>query len=240
MSWKTRIIGGGLAAVALGLLAGAGAWYFVLRSDAPPPVSLAAAIESASTASALTPAASAAAEAGLEGEWTLVQGATSFVGYRVQEELAGIGSTTAVGRTQSVEGNLTFDGSAITEVEITVNLSTLASDKSMRDNALRMQALETGAYPTATFVLATPITIASVPNESETISQTVKGNLTLHGVTNEITLRVQGVIQAGQLLVVGSTDIEFADYNIEQPRAAAVLSVEDHGTLELQLTFAKA
>ena len=59
-------------------------------------------------------------------------------------------------------------------------------------------------------------------------------------MTNEIALEVQGVIQGGQLFVVGSTEIEFADYNIEQPRSAAVLSVEDHGTLELQLTFTKA
>ena len=176
MNWKTKIISAGLAAVTLGALAGASAWYFVIRSDAPPPVSLAAAIESAqSTSTAST--ASAAAEAGLEGEWTLVQGASSFVGYRVQEELAGIGSTTAVGRTQSLEGNLVFAGDAITDVTITANLATLASDKSMRDQALRMQALQTGAYPTAIFELTSPIAIAELPEEGETVTQTVTGTL---------------------------------------------------------------
>jgi hypothetical protein len=37
--------------------------------------------------------------------------------------------------------------------------------------------------------------------------------------------------------VVGSIDIVFADYAIEQPTSFAVLSIEDHGTMELQLHF---
>jgi hypothetical protein len=118
-------------------VAGAGVWYFAIRSDAPPPVSLEAAIDAASARSAAAPAASASVEAGLAGEWTLVRGASSFVGYRVQEELAGIGSTTAVGRTQSLEGSLVFDGETITDVEVAADLSTLTSDKSMRDGARR-------------------------------------------------------------------------------------------------------
>jgi hypothetical protein len=35
--------------------------------------------------------------------------------------------------------------------------------------------------------------------------------------------------------VVGSLDIKFSDYDVETPTSAAVLSVEDHGQLELQL-----
>lgn len=240
MSWKTKIIGAGIAAVMLGLLAGTATWYFLVRSDAPPPVNLAAAIESANSAGATAQAASAAAEAGLEGEWTLVQGASSFVGYRVQEELAGIGSTTAVGRTQGLTGSLTFDGDAITKVGVTADLMALTSDKSMRDNALRMQALDTSRYPAATFVLTSPIRIDEIPAEGETVTQSITGDLTLHGVTRTISLQAQGVLLGNQLVVVGSTEIEFADYGIAQPRAAAVLSVGDHGTLELQLTFAKA
>jgi hypothetical protein len=38
---------------------------------------------------------------------------------------------------------------------------------------------------------------------------------------------------------VGSTNIAFADYDIAQPKSMAVLSIEDHGTLELQLVFAR-
>ena len=37
--------------------------------------------------------------------------------------------------------------------------------------------------------------------------------------------------------VTGGVDITFADYDIEQPTSFVVLSIEDHGTMELQLHF---
>jgi hypothetical protein len=41
-------------------------------------------------------------------------------------------------------------------------------------------------------------------------------------------------------VVVGSLEIQFADYNIEGPESGLVLSVEDHGIIELQLVFERA
>jgi polyisoprenoid-binding protein YceI len=170
----------------------------------------------------------------------VVPGANSFVGYRVNETLGGVGATTAVGRTQSVQGSLTIDGNQITRVEINANVATLQSDKSMRDNAIKNQALESNDFPTATFALASAIDIAGVPQEGESITKSVEGDFTLHGVTRRIQLEVQGVLQGGQLVLVSSTEIKFADFGIEQPRAAAVLSVEDRGIMEFQLVFAKS
>lgn len=227
------IAGTAVAVMAAALLGGAGVWYFLLRSDAPPPVSLAEALEAAGTPGA-------PATDGLAGEWRVVQGGASFVGYRVQEELVNVGATTAVGRTERVEGTLTFDGRAVTRAEITADLRALTSDRPLRDNALRTQALETNRYPTATFVLTRPVEVARVPGEGETVTQTVVGQLTLHGVTREVQVEVQAVLQGGRLAVVGSTEIRFADFNIAQPRAASVLSVADRGTMELQLIFEKA
>lgn len=234
----------GLVAV---LAVGVAGWYFLLRSNAPPPVSLDAALaglDNQATPAASGPAGQAppsqAAESGLVGTWSLVRGANSFVGYRVEEQLAGIGATTAVGRTNSLEGTLMFDGSQVTRVEVTADVRTLQSDNSLRDGQLRTQALESNRFPTATFVLTSPIAIGAVPREGESVSRTVTGDLTLHGVTRPITMEVQGVMRDGLVVVVGSTIIRFADFNIAQPRAATVLSVADHGTLELQLVFQKA
>ena len=47
----------------------------------------------------------------------------------MQEELAGVGSTTAVGRTNGIQGNLSFDGDKITAVQVTADLTQLKSDK---------------------------------------------------------------------------------------------------------------
>jgi hypothetical protein len=40
-----------------------------------------------------------------------------------------------------------------------------------------------------------------------------------------------------RLIVVGGTNIAFADYGIESPKSMAVLSIDDRGTLELRLVF---
>jgi polyisoprenoid-binding protein YceI len=72
------------------------------------------------------------------------------------------------------------------------------------------------------------------------VTQTITGELILHGVTNEIEIEVQRGLQNGQLVVAGSTVIQFADYDIAQPTSMSVVSIEDHGTMELQLVFAKA
>jgi polyisoprenoid-binding protein YceI len=246
MSLKTKLLtsAAGLAVAAMAM--GAATWYFYLRSDAPAPVSLASALESIEAtdggAAGSTTASNVSEdiEVNLAGTWTVVAGANSFAGYRVDETLAGVGATTAVGRTSGVTGSLEFDGDAITSVEVTADLTTLASDKTMRDGQLRNQAIETSKFPTATFVLTSPIQISDLPADGETVTQTITGELTLHGVTNEIEVEVQGVLQNGQLVVVGSTEIQFADYDIAEPTSMSVVSIEDHGTMELQLVFAKA
>lgn len=268
----------GLSAVVAVSLIAAGGWYFLIRGDEPPPVSLADAISNSAAASATstastaagvtapadgvpaaTPTASATASAAttadtagaattastattggdLAGTWT-VDGAGSFVGYRIDEELASIGATTAVGRTAAVEGSLEFDGSSITAVELVADLTQLESDDSRRDGQLRRQSLETNTYPTATFMLAEPIAIEGDPALGGAIAATAVGDLTLHGVTNRVSLALEGQYVDGVVVVVGSTVIALADYEIDAPSAMSVVSVSDEATMEMQLVFRRA
>ncbi|MBX7112264.1 MAG: YceI family protein, partial [Dehalococcoidia bacterium] len=176
---------------------------------------------------------------GLSGTWKIAPDSQSFVGYRVQEQLANVGAATAVGRTSGITGSLVFDGSKITDVTIEADLSKLQSDRSQRDNALRQQALETNRFATAAFKLTQPIQVGGTPEAGKTIEATAVGDLTLHGVTKSVSIPLQGQLVNNQVVVVGTLDIVFADFNIAQPRAVTVLSVENHGLLELQLIFAK-
>ena len=178
-----------------------------------------------------------APDAGLVGRWEVLADGSSFAGYRVEEELARIGATTAVGRSTVLTGSLVFDGAAITEVVIEVDLTALVSDDSRRDGALRRQALETNAYPTTTFTLTQPIPIDSAPAEGETLSIMATGNLTLHGVTREVQIPMEGQLVGDRVAVVGSIEIVFADYDMDPPSAFIVLEVDDHGIMEFQLVF---
>ncbi|MCY3572436.1 MAG: YceI family protein [Chloroflexi bacterium] len=178
--------------------------------------------------------------ADLSGTWVLSGQGTSFVGYRIGEELANIGTATAVGRTGDVVVSLEFDGSVITSVVIEADLRTLKSDQSFRDGALRTRGIETDTYPFATFVLTEPISIDALPTGEEALSRTVQGTLDLHGVTNPVSIALEGQYVDGLVVVVGSTEIALADYDIEPPTGFRVLSIDDVGIMEFQLVLERA
>ena len=178
--------------------------------------------------------------ADLAGTWTLSTQGTSFVGYRIGEEIADIGTTTAVGRTGEIDVTLEFDGASIAAVTIVADLSTLRSDQSFRDRALRTRGIETDTYPLATFVLSEPIPIDALPTSEETFVVTVQGTLDLHGVTNPVSIALEGQYVDGLVVIVGSTEIALAAYDIEKPTTARVFSIDDVGIMEFQLVLERA
>ena len=171
----------------------------------------------------------------LAGVWTLSERGESFVGYRIDEELANIGAATAVGRTGDVTATLEFDGDAVTTVEIVADLRTLRSDQGFRDGALRTRGLESDTYPFATFRLAEPIPIERLPLEGDALVVTAMGTLELHGVTNEVEIALEGQYVDGLVVVSGSTEIVLTDYEIEAPTGFRVLSIAEVGLMEFQI-----
>ncbi|MDE2932917.1 MAG: YceI family protein [Chloroflexota bacterium] len=259
MTRKRILIGGGVAAVAVIAVAIFLVYWFVIRDDSPPAVDLQEAVStveeeatpdatpSPSPAATATEAAAAATAttapatqpeteaAGVDGTWTLSEQGESFVGYRVEEELATIGYKEAVGRSSTIEATITIAGGQLTGVTVTADLRDLKSDDSRRDGALRNQALESNRFPTATFELTEPIAVPDGLAAGEPISIEANGTLTLHGVTREVTIPIEAELANGVLVVVGSLPIVFADYDIAQPRSPILVSIEDNGVMELQL-----
>ena len=82
-------------------------------------------------------------------EGTLRPADGSFVGYRVDETLIGIGLNTAVGRTGEVKGSARIEGGRIVDARFEADTRTLRSDEARRDDALRHRGLETDRYPVA-------------------------------------------------------------------------------------------
>lgn len=258
---RTRIIALGAAAAVL--VVGFGGWFLFIRDDSPPPVNLADAVASLSDSTSeagdeatpepqstgtpdqsrlVTPTDASATtdsstDGGLTGTWVLASGSDSFVGYRVAEELSTLGVTTAVGRTSELTATLTFDGDAITTVDVEANLASLSSDDDRRDRALSRQALETNDFPTATFSLTESIALDGEPAEGVPIAATAVGDLTLHGVTRSVVVNLEGQLVGDQVVVIGSTEIVFADFDIDPPSAIILVSVVDLGTMEFQLVL---
>lgn len=172
----------------------------------------------------------------LEGAYTL-DASRSFVGYRVREKLASLPAPNdAVGRTSEVTGSLTVTGLDVNPVEVTADLTTLTSDEAFRDERIRTIGLESDSFPEATFTLTSPISFAERPGEGQEVDSEATGTLTLHGVTNDVTVPVTARWTSGGIEVAGSLDIVFADYQIEPPRFGPV-NVGDDGTIEFELAF---
>jgi polyisoprenoid-binding protein YceI len=241
------------AAVLAGAAAGAyGLWVIFLRPAGPPPVSVATpaatSVATPAGASALPGASQPAASLGaLDGSWNVdntigssTDNSQTFVGYRVQEQLAGIGGNTAVGRTSDVTGSMTLAGTQVLSVDITADLTSLASDDPQRDGQLSRQGIQTSQFPTATFKLTQPIDLGALPADGQTVSATATGDLTLHGVTKSVQIQLSATLSGGIVTVSGSIDIQFADYGISPPNSFKVLSVDDHGVVELQIHFRHA
>ena len=244
-------IGGVLAA--LGVVAVAAGLFWFFNGDEPEAASVDAALaKGAATAAATTAVgASAIAVTGASttatapassdpiGSYKIVAGETTFAGYRLKEELQGVGSNIVVGRTGEVTGGLTFDGKAITAVDITVQTANIKTDDSRRDNENVRNGLQTATFPTAKFVLAQPIAIASVPADGVKVKFDAVGDFTLHGVTKRVTIPLEAARQAGSVIVAGSLEITLADYAIRKPTSRSVISIEDKGSMEFQLVFRK-
>ncbi len=248
MSRRARAAAAIISVAVFGVVAAA-AGFFLLRNDGPDAATSddAVAVLSDRRTPSEQPATTGEPPT-VDGTWEVdaSSGSTdypfddrSYVGYRVQEELAGIGGNTVVGRTPAVSGSLSIADTQITDVRITADFGQLVSDSSGRDSTLRTTALETTAFPEASFELNSPIELGSIPADGETIAVEATGELALHGVTNTVTVALEATLVGDRIAVVGRAPVTFADYDIDSPTAALVVSIDDVGELELQLFFAR-
>ncbi len=166
----------------------------------------------------------------LSGTWSVVDG--SYAGYRVDEVLQG-NDITVTGRTEEVTGSLTADGLTLTQATVTVDVGSIATTEPPRDIYFRDVALEVAKFPEATFTLTEPVTAEEpVAGEPQTFEAT--GELTLHGVTQQVTAEMEAVLTADGGQVSGSIPITFEDYGVEAPSLGFV-EVEDEGFVEFLL-----
>jgi polyisoprenoid-binding protein YceI len=240
---KALIVG---AVVVVALIAGGVIWY--VSRDSPDEVDLDTAAEQVRERSTTTagPGEDTAAD-GVEGTWTVdtetgefdYESATgSFVGFRVEEELANIGAATAVGRTGEITGAMTIEGATVPEASFEVDMTSITTDEPRRDSRVQ-EALHTDQHPTATFRLTEPIELGDATSSGQ-ITADATGELTVNGVTKPITLAIEAELVQDTIVVVGSTEVVFSDFDVEVPSAPIVVSAEDRGTLELQLLFTRS
>ncbi len=161
--------------------------------------------------------------------------------YKARETLANIGSPTeAVGKTSQVTGSIAFTNTGAIDSsasKITIDLSTLQSDKSQRDNYIKRNTLNTDQFPDAVFI---PKDVQGLSWPLPTSGQAtfkLTGNLTVHGQTSQTTWDVTATFGPKQINGTATTTVKFEDFGMKPPSTMLVISVEDNLTLELDFFF---
>jgi polyisoprenoid-binding protein YceI len=158
--------------------------------------------------------------------------------YRVREQLANFDfPSDAVGATRNITGTLLVgaDGKIVADSSrFEVDLRTLASNESRRDRFLQRNTLKTDSFPQVIFVPAAVTDLSQAPVAVPASFQ-LAGNLTIHGVTRPATWDVNVKQVTPEITGTAVTRIAFADFGLEVPRLALLLSVKD--TIMLEYDF---
>lgn len=212
-----------VALLAFGLVVIGGPWIFFNLVESPTPSKLQLpTVQGASAAVAPGP---------VSGTWKVGPG--SLAGYRVDESLFGQ-SHTAVGRTPKVTGGMVISGTRVTAAQFTVDMASVRSDTRSRDAQFDGFIMDTASHPHGSFQLTRPVDLGQVPAVGRTISVPATGNLTLRGVTRQVTFDLNAERLGGAIDVNAEIPITYSLWHIPDP-SFAVAQLGKTGTVEVLL-----
>jgi polyisoprenoid-binding protein YceI len=152
--------------------------------------------------------------------------------YTVREKLASLpASSDAVGRTNTLSGQVTLDGTS----EVTVDLTTLTSNQDRRDNRVR----EMFAGDPIAQVTFDNLTLPESYVPGTEYTGTATGTATISGVQEPLTFEIEARLQGEELHVVGRTDFTWDDFQLTPPNFPGFVQVEDNVHIEV-LVIARA
>lgn len=197
----------------------------------------------AAGAPAATPASAAASGAPAGGATFTVVGDQSQAKVTVDEKLAFLPSNSnAVLTTNSMQGQIVLgaDGKPTDASKIQVDLRTLKSDQTMRDNYIRTTTLQSDQFPLAEFVI-TGVDGWNGPLQSgQQTTFKLLGTMTIHGVTKPVTFDTAATMNGGTLTGTATTAFTFEDFGMTPSNKANIVTVTDKINLEMTIAATKA
>jgi polyisoprenoid-binding protein YceI len=145
----------------------------------------------------------------------------------------------AVGTTHTEQGSFQIRTGAdplVASMNVSVDLRTLQTDSSRRDNFVRQNYLQTDTYPTATFVSTCATNLPVNYADGQAAHFQITGNLTLHGVTNKEVFDVQGKLVGNTTTGVATSTIYMTDFGIQPPNLANVAISQNKVLLTIDYT----
>jgi polyisoprenoid-binding protein YceI len=215
---------------------------WTLRSDDPNLLTEAPAIPTATSGGAdVAPTASASTNLPAGVRRFVVTSGESSAKYVVEETLRGLPAT-AVGTTTDVTGEIYLSKDGLYKdlpSKFKVDLRTLKTDESQRDNYVRQNVLRTGQFPFAEFVVESVSGFPASYAEGTEISLTLNGTMTVKGQSKPVTFTVKARQAGNTLTATADTQFNMTDFGIEPPEV--VLAKAKNGvTLQVVLIAREA
>ena len=163
--------------------------------------------------------------------------------YKVREQFVGIDfPSDAVGSTEAITGLIIVnpDGSFDPKSKLTVDLTTLSSDQSMRDGFIQGRTLETEKFPALELVPKRTTGLASPLPASQQAGFRLITDMTMHGVTKEVPWTVVSTFGNDAIAGRATTTVDFATFNMTKPSIGRLMSVDDKIELEVEFRFKRS
>ena len=176
----------------------------------------------------------------VDGRWVVTPGSgnddstQSWVGYRIGERIAHALSGTIVGRSHTVTGGVNIEGRDVSDLTVSADATKFVTGNSLRDSTVQ-NVMDTGKFPTARFTMTTPLQLAHAPVAGERITENLKGDLTIHGVTRHVTVHTTARWDGSRIQVIGEMPFTLAQYDLHVGTIPGIAQHDDFGTMELQL-----
>lgn len=163
----------------------------------------------------------------------------SQVSYTIQEVLNGADKT-VVGTTSEVAGDVVIDTSDLSQSrigEIKINARTFVTDDTRRDNAVARFVLQSESDSNQ-YIIFQPTSVSALSRSAvvgDEVSLKITGNLTIAGITKEVTFDVTArLVSSDQLTGEASLTVQRADFNLSIPNVPFVANIGDTVSLNFQ------
>jgi polyisoprenoid-binding protein YceI len=234
------VVGAVIALAVVGVAAVIGVW--LLRSDDPNLLTEAPAIPTATSGGAdVAPTAAASTNLPAGVRRFVVASGESSAKYVVEETLRGLPAT-AVGTTTDVTGEIYLSKDGLYKdlpSKFKVDLRTLKTDESQRDNYVRQNVLRTGQFPFAEFVVESISGFPAGYAEGSEISLTLHGTMTVKGQAKPVMFTVKARQAGNTLTATADTQFNMTDFGI-QPPEVVLAKAKDGVTLQVVLIAREA
>ncbi len=212
-------------------------------SSSPVSPSAASAAPASTNPSAASSSSSAASSPSGKGLKLTIAPNTGQVDIKVKELLAdNKAQTDAVESTQAVSGAILLDAAGAVQPgsKISVDLTTLKSDRSQRDNFVKRSVLETSQFPNVEFVPLEIQGLNGLPPSSGDATFKLVGNATVRGVTKPMTWTVTAQFDQQGAKGTATSPFQLTAFGITPPRIGPVLQVDDGGTISFSFVCTRS